>query len=112
MPNKKLSVNQITDALSFVWEKAARDKNRHRLSVLGKFSVCVLFFFSVTRSGITYVAPNNQSQNLLFKILSHVKPVAGIARKQSKYKRENLYSRTSMARTLMARLPRLFRTRS
>ena len=111
MPNKKLSVNQITDALSFVWEKAARDKNRHRLSVLGKFSVCVLFFF-LLREVELRTLHLTISQNLLFKILSHVKPVARIARKQSKYKRKNLYSRTSMARTLMARLPRLFRTRS
>ena len=39
-------------------------------------------FFSVTRSTITYVAPNDQDQSLIFKIFFHIKPVAGVARKQ------------------------------
>ena len=31
---------------------------------------------------------------------------------ENKYRKDTLYSRTSVARTMMARLPRLFRTRS
>ena len=60
-----------------------------------------------TRNGNTYVAPNDQDQSLIFKTFSLIKPLAGVANRVSIN-----YSRTSVARTVMARLPLLFRTRS
>ena len=46
-------------------------------SGLKQTTICVSksagsFFFSVTRSGITYVAPNDQDQSLIFKLFSHI----------------------------------------
>ena len=40
---------------------------------------------------MTYAAPNDQDQSLIFKNFSRIKPVAGVARKES---RINLYMYT------------------
>ena len=45
--------------------------------------LCRYVYFSVTRSGITYVAPNEQDQSDFFKIFLSHKPVGEIARNQS-----------------------------
>ena len=70
MPNQELRVIPVMDKLSLCGKR-----------LLGLW---YRLYFSVKRSGIKYLAYNDQDPSLLFKIFSRIKQVARVARKQSR----------------------------